>query len=90
MFFPPPGAMQFEVTLMRRPETRAMVGTAIWVRAQTKEEKTAEGEHSLCGCDDGWVVLAESVAGEPRKFLEERQRSGAILMVCPCTGRIIE
>lgn len=86
LFIPPPGALQFEVTLMRRPETQAMMGSAIWVT----ELSGAPGENPFCECKTGWSVLIESVSGAPRAFLEERRKLGAIITVCPCNGRIIE
>lgn len=91
LFIPPPGALQFEVMLMRRPETKCLEGRAIWVRPQTYEEKRyPTGGERFCSCEDAWVVLLESVPQPARSYVERNIIYGGLPLVCKCVGRIIE
>lgn len=88
-FIPPKGAMQFEVTLMRRPETKPLEGRAVWVQLPPKGGDRL-GER-FCQCENEYRLLLDSVpVRSSRKFLAEVVAQGAILMVCECNGRIIE
>lgn len=82
--------MQFEVTLMRRPETKQLEGTAIWVEKMPQTVQEVRGGR-FCACDKEWRVIYESLPeGSAKVFLGRIRAEGAVLAMCPCNGKIIE
>jgi len=87
LFIPPSGAMQFHVTW--NPHDEKEVDFIVWIEGASLSEAPGTIDRPRCSCRECWVVIQDSLRGEPIK--QGAQPSSYYRKtVCACSGRIIE